>query len=106
MGHTGRDIVLRDHGPHDGTSRCALCASEEPHVPNAWCPVADSLICDGCCGALLSGEGIRMVRALLASGSVIDPFDLIESCTTCGRFTERMHEVSEMDEDFEEDVAH
>lgn len=69
----------------DGALRCALCATSSAEADHEWCAVAESLICDECCSALLHGSLMRMFAIAAHAGRVVTPETLLQGCSQCQR---------------------
>lgn len=84
---TARDSIFQtwDRPAHDGSIRCVLCAGSDPGADHEWCLVAENLVCDECCAALLHGDLMRMFSIASHAGRVVTPDSLIEMCAECPR---------------------
>lgn len=48
--------ILPDDGPYDGGLTCRLCPDPRPSEDNEWCPIAERVVCENCCRALMLGD--------------------------------------------------
>ena len=101
MAHGSGGFDTWEKPAHDGTLRCVLCATSSAGADHEWCTVAECLLCDECCSALLHGDLMRMFSIASHAGRVITPDALLQGCSQCERarrYAEE-HLLEETDED-------
>ena len=104
MGNAGHSLYEMQHrAMHDGALRCALCADASPDADHDWCPAAEAIICEECCGAAVSGEPHPLMTVTVPPGEMVRPDALFQACVNCerGRNTFARHMLAEVEVDGE-----
>lgn len=92
MAHRTDKSVLPDDGPYDGGLTCRLCPDPRPSEDNEWCPIAERVVCEDCCRALMLGDD-RLRRAVAElNGGARTPDDVIAACVACERLGKLIEE--------------
>lgn len=84
-------IGVGDHR-FDGGLTCRLCADTRPSEENDWCPLAERVVCESCCRALMLGdERLRSAVGELR-GDELKVDDIIAECVQCDRLVRLVSE--------------
>jgi hypothetical protein len=84
-------IGVGDHR-FDGGLTCRLCADTRPSEENDWCRLAERVVCESCCRALMLGdERLRSAVAELR-GEELRADDIIAECVECDRLVQLVSE--------------